>query len=44
MNLFSIRIGALLGAIGVGIGAFGAHAFKPFLLASGKFTVNINSI
>jgi uncharacterized membrane protein YgdD (TMEM256/DUF423 family) len=28
--------GALLGLLGVGLGAFGAHALKPMLLASGR--------
>ncbi len=29
--------GAILGMLGVGFGAFGAHAFKPMLEASGRF-------
>ncbi|AFK01804.1 protein of unknown function DUF423 [Emticicia oligotrophica DSM 17448] len=37
MNKLFLQAGALLGAIGVMIGAFGAHALKPMLLASGRF-------
>ncbi len=37
MNKFFLQTGSLLGAIGVMIGAFGAHALKPMLLASGRF-------
>ncbi|WP_188815767.1 DUF423 domain-containing protein [Hymenobacter cavernae] len=32
-----IQIAALLGALGVGIGAFGAHGLRPMLEASGRF-------
>lgn len=31
-----ILIGALLGALGVGIGAFGAHGLEPTLIANGR--------
>lgn len=36
MNNIFLKIGAILGAFSVAIGAFGAHAFKASLLASGK--------
>ena len=36
MNNFLIKTGAILGAIGVSLGAFGAHALKAFLEASGR--------
>ena len=32
-----IQMGAILGAVGVGLGAFGAHALKASLEASGRF-------
>jgi len=32
----SLLAGALLGALGVALGAFGAHALKPMLTASGR--------
>lgn len=32
----SLLIGAILGALGVAFGAFGAHAFKPMLVESGR--------
>lgn len=32
----SLLIGAILGALGVALGAFGAHAFKPMLVESGR--------
>ncbi len=35
MNKFFLQSGAILGALGVLIGAFGAHAFKPTLLTTG---------
>jgi uncharacterized membrane protein YgdD (TMEM256/DUF423 family) len=34
---FALRSAALLGFTAVGIGAFGAHALKASLVASGKF-------
>lgn len=37
MNKFFLQAGSLLGAIGVMVGAFGAHALKPMLVASGRF-------
>jgi uncharacterized membrane protein YgdD (TMEM256/DUF423 family) len=37
MNKTFIKIAALLGALGVGIGAFGAHALKAMLLAANRF-------
>ncbi|WP_394992583.1 DUF423 domain-containing protein [Emticicia sp.] len=37
MNNFFLQAGSLLGAIGVMVGAFGAHALKPMLVASGRF-------
>ena len=33
-NKFFLQAGAILGAIGVVLGAFGAHAFKPTLIAT----------
>lgn len=36
MNEKNIKIGAILGAISVAIGAFGAHLWKPALVAAGK--------
>jgi len=36
MNNTLIKIGAIFGAIGVSLGAFGAHALKAFLEASGR--------
>ena len=36
MNKLFLLSGSILGFIGVGIGAFGAHAFKPMLEASGR--------
>jgi len=35
-NKFFLQAGAIMGAIGVVLGAFGAHAFKPMLEASGR--------
>ena len=35
-NKFFLQSGAILGAIGVALGAFGAHALKPMLEASGR--------
>ena len=37
MNKLFLQAGSLLGAVGVMIGAFGAHALKPMLVASGRF-------
>ncbi len=37
MNIFFIKVGALLGLISVALGAFGAHAFKISLKASNHF-------
>jgi uncharacterized membrane protein YgdD (TMEM256/DUF423 family) len=37
MNRFFIQVGSLLGAIGVMVGAFGAHALKDMLIKSGRF-------
>ncbi len=34
---FALLAGSLLGALGVGLGAFGAHALKPMLVATGRF-------
>lgn len=36
MNKLFLQAGAILGAIGVMIGAFGAHALKPMLIESGR--------
>ena len=36
MNKLFLQAGAILGAIGVMLGAFGAHAFKDKLTASGR--------
>lgn len=36
MNKFFLQAGAILGAIGVALGAFGAHALKDKLTASGR--------
>ena len=36
MNKLFLLSGSILGFLGVGIGAFGAHAFKPMLDASGR--------
>lgn len=36
MNKFFLQAGALLGALGVALGAFGAHALKDRLTASGR--------
>lgn len=36
MNKLFLLSGSILGFFGVGIGAFGAHAFKPMLEASGR--------
>jgi uncharacterized membrane protein YgdD (TMEM256/DUF423 family) len=36
MNKFFLQSGAILGALGVLIGAFGAHALKPTLEAAGR--------
>lgn len=32
----SLLMGAIMGGLAVAIGAFGAHALKPFLLAAGR--------
>jgi uncharacterized membrane protein YgdD (TMEM256/DUF423 family) len=32
----SLLAGAILGALGVALGAFGAHAFKPMLVETGR--------
>jgi uncharacterized membrane protein YgdD (TMEM256/DUF423 family) len=37
MNKFFLQTGSLLGAIGVMVGAFGAHALKAMLTAAGRF-------
>jgi len=37
MNKLFLQAGSLLGAVGVMVGAFGAHALKPMLTASGRF-------
>jgi uncharacterized membrane protein YgdD (TMEM256/DUF423 family) len=37
MNNFFIKCGAVFGLIGVGLGAFGAHALKISLTAAGNF-------
>jgi uncharacterized membrane protein YgdD (TMEM256/DUF423 family) len=37
MNKFFLQSGAILGTLGVMIGAFGAHAFKPMLETTGRF-------
>ena len=34
---FMIQAGAILGALGVAIGAFGAHGLRAMLTASGRF-------
>ncbi len=34
---FFIQFGALLGLLGVGLGAFGAHALRASLTAAGRF-------
>ncbi len=36
MNRFFLLSGAVIGFAGVALGAFGAHAFKPMLEASGR--------
>jgi uncharacterized membrane protein YgdD (TMEM256/DUF423 family) len=36
MNTFFLQAGAILGALGVAFGAFGAHALKAMLTASGR--------
>jgi uncharacterized membrane protein YgdD (TMEM256/DUF423 family) len=36
MKKFSLVSGALLGLLGVALGAFGAHALKPILLQTGR--------
>ncbi|MCU0325037.1 MAG: DUF423 domain-containing protein [Spirosomaceae bacterium] len=36
MNKFLIQSGAILGALGVALGAFGAHALKDMLTASSR--------
>ena len=36
MNKFFLLSGSLLGFLGVGIGAFGAHALHPMLEAAGR--------
>lgn len=37
MNKLFLQAGSLLGAVGVMVGAFGAHALKAMLVASGRF-------
>ncbi|MER0439785.1 DUF423 domain-containing protein [Emticicia sp. W12TSBA100-4] len=37
MNKLFLQAGSLLGAVGVMVGAFGAHALKSMLTASGRF-------
>jgi uncharacterized membrane protein YgdD (TMEM256/DUF423 family) len=37
MNKLFLQAGSILGAIGVMVGAFGAHALKAMLTASGRF-------
>lgn len=37
MNKLFLQAGSILGAIGVMVGAFGAHALKEMLTASGRF-------
>lgn len=37
MNKLFLQVGSLFGAVGVMVGAFGAHALKPMLMASGRF-------
>ena len=37
MNKTFLRAGSIFGAIGVMVGAFGAHALKEMLTASGRF-------
>ena len=34
-SLGTLRLAALLGAVGVGLGAFGAHGLRPLLAATG---------
>ena len=36
MRIQAIRWGAAMGAVAVGIGAFGAHALKPILVENGR--------
>lgn len=36
MQKIFLSSGAILGALGVALGAFGAHAFKPMLEATGR--------
>ena len=36
MKTFSLVSGAILGLLGVALGAFGAHALKPLLLQTGR--------
>lgn len=36
MNKFFLQAGSILGALGVVLGAFGAHAFKPMLTESNQ--------
>lgn len=36
MHKFSIVAGAVLGGVGVGLGAFGAHALRPMLEAASR--------
>lgn len=36
MNTFFLQAGAILGALGVAFGAFGAHALKAMLTTSGR--------
>ena len=35
-NVLILQLGAFIGALAVALGAFGAHAFKPMLQASGR--------
>lgn len=37
MNKLFLQVGSLFGAVGVMVGAFGAHALKPMLMANGRF-------
>lgn len=36
MDNFFLKVGSILGALSVAIGAFGAHLLKPMLLASNR--------
>jgi uncharacterized membrane protein YgdD (TMEM256/DUF423 family) len=39
MHKLFLLSGAILGGLGVAIGAFGAHKLKPFLLANNKLAI-----